>query len=94
MLTEEQFQEKRKEILLKVRQEELKDDAKAHFDHFILKEKLKFCTPLQKLYEKIFFDDLDLGAELAKFDIYSDGTVSVKDFRATILKEVLSIETT
>jgi hypothetical protein len=31
-----------------------------------LRDELRFNTPLQKLYEKVFFEDYDLGEAVAK----------------------------
>ena len=51
-------------------------------------------TPLQKLYEKVYFDNYNLSEALQGFDVYQDGTVAMKDFRVTIMREVPSIDST
>lgn len=42
----------------------------------MLKERLIFSVPLQKLYETVFFDELDLKAKCLPFDNFGDDTVS------------------
>lgn len=44
----------------------------AGFDHVLLRERLKGCGPLQKLYERVFFDDYDLAGACIQFDVYKD----------------------
>jgi hypothetical protein len=44
----------------------------AGFDHMILRDRLKTSTPLQKLYERVFFDDYDLASNCLMFDNYKD----------------------
>lgn len=45
-MSETEFQERRKEMLKKIRDEETKKDHAAAFDHKILKDRLKGSTPL------------------------------------------------
>ena len=47
----------------------------AAFDHMILRDRIKFNNSLQKLYEKMFFDDYDLGEACKQFDVYQDGRI-------------------
>eukprot|EP00347_Sterkiella_histriomuscorum_P022899 403336739 len=91
-MNEFELENKRREILQKLREDEVKVDKTAQFDHIILKERLKYNTPLQKLYEKVYFDDFNLEIALRPFDNFHDFTVSMKDFQVIIIKEVQGID--
>lgn len=45
-MNELEIEKKRREILMKVREDEIKTDTNAKFDHVILRERLKYNTPL------------------------------------------------
>lgn len=73
----------------------------------ILKERLKFSTPLQKLYEKVYFDidTFDFERAFKLYDNFDDGklkrknifllgTVSIQDFKNLVIREVHSIDVT
>jgi len=53
----------------------------AGFDHVMLRDRLKSCNPLQKLYERVFFDEYDLAASCRQFDQYKDLTISKTFFK-------------
>lgn len=92
-LNEKEIAEKRRNDLLReIREEELKADKYTEFDHLILRDRLKSNTPLQKLYEAVYFDDYNLFKALYKQDIQNDGTVPVKEFKMQILTDVKSID--
>jgi len=57
-----------------------------------LRERLQYCNPLQKLYERIFFDDFNMERALVERDNFKDGTVRSDDFRMMIIREVTSID--
>ncbi len=63
-MTAEEMEQKRREILKKVREDEFNiqggDASVAGFDHVKLRQRLKGNAPLQKLYERVFFDDYDV----------------------------------
>lgn len=46
----------------------------------ILRERLPLSPPLQRLYERIYFDKYDLVSALEPHDTYKDLTVDVKQF--------------
>ena len=50
------------------REYEAKKDRMTDFDPAILKERLQLSTPLQKLYEKMYFDKWSPIEDLRKFD--------------------------
>jgi hypothetical protein len=52
--------------------EEMGENSVAGFDHVKLRERLRVIVPLQKLYEKVFFDDYDLVAACRAYDSYGD----------------------
>ena len=75
-MTEQQIETKRREILKKLREDEISKMGGEHsiagFDHMILRERLKEVMPLQKLYERVFFDDYDLATACRQFDSFKD----------------------
>ena len=50
-----------------------------------------FCVPLQRLYERVYFDKFTLENCFIPFDAFNDGTVGLKQFTQTIVKEVPSL---
>ena len=66
----------RKRHLKQAREWEAERDVLARFSSEILKERLIFSVPLQKLYEKVFFDRFDLIAACKPHDNYGDETIS------------------
>jgi len=75
-LSQKQMEEKRLEILKRLREEEIAklggEHSIAGFDHILLRERLKNVTPLQQLYERVFFDDYDLAAACRPYDSFKD----------------------
>ncbi len=83
---------KRQEHLVKARQNEINDQHQtSKFDHMILREKLMFCVPMQRLYERVYFDKLTLENCFMPLDAFNDGTVTLKQFTQTVVKEVPSL---
>jgi hypothetical protein len=68
------------------------EESIAGFDHVKLKERLKACMPLQKLYERVFFDGYNLAEACIKYDNYGDLTISRTFFKTVILRDVQGIE--
>ena len=63
-MTEQQIEAKRREILKRVRDDEVTrmgEHSIAGFDHVMLRDRLKGSVALQKLYERVFFDDYDIA---------------------------------
>ncbi|TNV74030.1 hypothetical protein FGO68_gene14997 [Halteria grandinella] len=58
----------------------------------ILRERLRVIVPLQKLYEKIFFDDYDLSVVCRPHDMYSDQTLKKSHFKKIIMRDVPAIQ--
>ena len=48
--------------------------------------------PLQKLYEKIYFDGFDLKAACKPFDNYEDETVTAVNFERVMLSDTNGVE--
>ncbi|CDW73821.1 UNKNOWN [Stylonychia lemnae] len=90
--TEKEIVEQRNKLLKEIREDELKADKYAEFDHLILRDRLKSNTPLQKLFEAVYFDDYDLFKALYQQDIQNDGTVGQKEFKLQILRDIPSID--
>lgn len=67
------------------------EDSIAGFDHVKLRERLKACAPLQKLYERVFFDDYNLAEACQKYDNFHDQTISRAFFKQVILQDVQGI---
>ena len=51
-----EFSNKRQELLLKARAFEISMQETAKFDQLTLRERLMFSLPLQRLYERVYFD--------------------------------------
>ena len=64
----------------------------ADFDIQILRDRLVFSVPLQKLYEKIYFEDWDLVKAVSPYDRLRDGTVTEDDFERVIFANVSSLD--
>jgi hypothetical protein len=72
---------KRQEHLLKARANEINEQhTTSKFDHMILRDKLIFSMPMQRLYERVFFDQITLENCFKSFDTFNDGSVSLKQF--------------
>ncbi len=71
-LTAAQLDQKRREIIKRAKQDEYQmhggDASSAGFDHVKLRQGLKGNTPLQWLYEKVFFDGYNLANACIRFD--------------------------
>jgi hypothetical protein len=78
--------------LRKAEVEAMGENSVASFDHIKLRERLRVIVPLQKLYEKIFFDDYDLASVCRPHDMYSDLTLKKSHFKKLILRDVPSIQ--
>ena len=63
----------------------------AKFNSEILKERLIFSVPLQKLYEKVFFERYDLIAACKTHDNYEDETISQFNFERVLRSDVESL---
>jgi hypothetical protein len=91
-MTAAEIEAKQREILKKVRQEELLqmggEESVAGFDHVKLRERLRWCTPLQKLYERVFFDGYDLAGACKQFDNFEDATIARSLFKTIILRDI------
>ena len=57
----------------------------------ILRDKLIFSIPMQRLYERVYFDNFNLEKCLAGSDSYNDGSVGVRDFVRVVTREVPSL---
>jgi hypothetical protein len=64
------------------------EDSIAGFDHVKLRQRLKGNTPLQWLFEKVFFDGYNLAEACARFDRDLDGTIARMYFKQVILTDV------
>ena len=68
------------------------EDSIAGFDHVKLRERLRWCNPLQKLYERVFFDGYNLASACQQFDNYGDSTIARSFFKTIILRDVQGIK--
>jgi len=57
----------------------------------ILRDKLVFSVPLQRLYERVYFDNVILENCFKPYDAFNDGSIGLKQFVKVITKEVSSI---
>jgi hypothetical protein len=48
------------------------EESIAGFDHVKLRDRLKWCTPLQKLFERVYFDSYNLSEACKQFDNFGD----------------------
>ena len=64
----------------------------AQFDQEKLRERLQLSVPLQKLYERMYFDSWSPVEELAKYDNFQDDTVPAEDFERVIQAHVPSLD--
>lgn len=46
---------------------------------------------MQRLYERVYFDNFDLESCLFKVDFYKDGSVAVDQFIKVITQEISSL---
>ena len=68
------------------------EESVAGFDHVKLRERLRWCSPLQKVYERVFFDGYDLARVCKQFDNFEDGTIARSLFKTIILRDVQGIK--
>jgi hypothetical protein len=89
-LSQKQVEEKRLEILKRLREEEIAKMGGEHsiagFDHMLLRERLKTVKSLQQLYERVFFDEYDLAAACRPFDSFKDRKIIFSTCIVTISK--------
>ena len=71
-----------------LRSKQAKTHEPAQFSEDILHERLVWSVPLQKLYERIYFDDYDLAKDCLKFDKLPDFTISAEYFTMVIKNAV------
>ena len=83
--------ERRRTALRAAREREGKDPM-AQFDQEKLRERLQLSVPLQKLYERMYFDSWSPVEELAKYDKFQDDTVPAEDFERVIQAHVPSLD--
>lgn len=57
----------------------------------ILRERLQLSSPMQRLYERVYFDRYDLAHALVPFDNFHDETVHMKAFVQVIVRDVASL---
>jgi hypothetical protein len=92
-LSQKQMEEKRLEILKRLREEEIAklggEHSIAGFDHILLRERLKNVTPLQQLYERVFFDDYDLAAACRPYDSFKDCKEQALTLPSDCIEELL-----
>ena len=67
------------------REKEAEKDPLSNFNQEMLRERLVLSVPLQKLYEKVFFDFFDLKEACRKHDNFEDETVTQMDFEKVVL---------
>ena len=68
------------------------EESIAGFDHVKLRERLRWCNPLQKLYERVFFDGYNLAEACKQFDNFGDFTIARQLFKTIILRDVQGIK--
>ena len=85
--------ERRKKHLRDARNREAENDKAADFSSLILRERLQFSVPLQKLYEMVVYERFDLKKACKPFDNYDDETVTQVNFERVLLTEVASLST-
>jgi len=81
---EELFAEFRSKELRKLREQQAMDHAPAQFDEKILRERLTYSIPLQRLYERVYFDDYDLFADCLKADLNKENALAESVFKDVI----------
>ena len=69
-------------------------DDLAKFDMHILRDRLLYNVPLQKLYEAVYFDSFDIIKTLKPCDNadLGDLTVSASVFETEMLRHILSLD--
>ena len=77
----------------KAREWEAENDQLSQFSATLLRKRLVGSVPLQKLYEKVFFDQFDLKAACAKYDNFGDDTLTQDNFVIVVLTNVPSLST-
>ena len=88
MKDKEELAAMRSKNLQRYRAAQAKNHKKADFSQDILKARLKYSQPLQRLYERIYFDDFNLVQYCEKYDKRNDSTMAKKDFQDVVYDHI------
>ena len=86
------LREMRKTTLLREGKKFEEPNELGYFDQQTLRDRLQLSIPLQKLYERMYFDNWNPAEEIAKHDRSGSGEVLAADFERIIEAGVSSLD--